>query len=558
MPQGESAQPNRVSAVGVGAAVALYVVLVALVHQHADDGYIALRYVQNLMDGHGLVYNAGERVEGYNCFLWLILVGAVSAVLPAVPMHLVAEGIGIAAGIATLILTAVVAQKRYGLSGWWAVVPALLMAGHSGFIAWTTGGLETTLFAGMILAGAALYLRWLETGRSPLAAPVFMGIATLTRPDAVPVFLAIVSHAAFVTLRQHGLRGALLLCARWGAAYAAVILPWFLWRYNYYGWLLPNTAYAKVGTGMAQYRRGVEYIVDYVRDYQLAFMLLPAVVAFLVRRDQRSWVLAWMLGAHLAFVVVVGGDGLGFERFLVYSAPLMMLLIAGGYERMYRWIASRWRVVAAPATVAAVVLSTGAMARKAVEPVVAPSRVSWTERQSGLTFPLVDGPRPYTWFDNYFVDRQAHAIRILSALSPTGLIATTPAGAVAYFGKFTVIDMLGLNDEHIAHVEVEMGAGRAGHEKGDGAYVLSRKPDAILLGNVAVLTQPLDSALMSKKLVLRSENEIWAMPEFHRDYELVSVPVEASGPFQWFTYARRRDGVFARATSAVRTRENRE
>ncbi len=29
-----------------------------------DDSFISIRYAQNLLDGHGLVYNAGERVEG--------------------------------------------------------------------------------------------------------------------------------------------------------------------------------------------------------------------------------------------------------------------------------------------------------------------------------------------------------------------------------------------------------------------------------------------------------------------------------------------------------------
>ena len=45
--------------------------------------------------------------------------------------------------------------------------------------------------------------------------------------------------------------------------------------------------------------------------------------------------------------------------------------------------------------------------------------------------------------------------------------------------------MLGLNDAHIGHTSTaDLGKGRAGHEKGDGKYVLSRSPDYILMGNV--------------------------------------------------------------------------
>src|SRR3990172_10212365 len=38
-----------------------------------DDAYISYRYAQNLSLGHGLVFNPGERVEGYSNFLFVIL-----------------------------------------------------------------------------------------------------------------------------------------------------------------------------------------------------------------------------------------------------------------------------------------------------------------------------------------------------------------------------------------------------------------------------------------------------------------------------------------------------
>ena len=38
-----------------------------------DDAYISFRYARNLADGLGLVWNAGERVEGYTNFLWTLM-----------------------------------------------------------------------------------------------------------------------------------------------------------------------------------------------------------------------------------------------------------------------------------------------------------------------------------------------------------------------------------------------------------------------------------------------------------------------------------------------------
>ncbi len=50
-----------------------------------DDAFISLRYAQNLVDGHGLVYNPGEYVEGYTNLSWtLLLAGLLAAGLDPV------------------------------------------------------------------------------------------------------------------------------------------------------------------------------------------------------------------------------------------------------------------------------------------------------------------------------------------------------------------------------------------------------------------------------------------------------------------------------------------
>ena len=38
-----------------------------------DDAFITYRYARNLARGEGLVFNPGERVEGYTNFLWTVM-----------------------------------------------------------------------------------------------------------------------------------------------------------------------------------------------------------------------------------------------------------------------------------------------------------------------------------------------------------------------------------------------------------------------------------------------------------------------------------------------------
>ena len=92
---------------------------------------------------------------------------------------------------------------------------------------------------------------------------------------------------------------------------------------------------------------------------------------------------------------------------------------------------------------------------------------------------------------------------------PDSLLATNTAGSVAYYSRLKTIDMLGLNDEHIAHREVKtLGKGFAGHEKGDGKYVLSRKPDYIMFG----------SATGNKEPRFVSDREMAGEAEFRENY----------------------------------------
>ena len=52
-----------------------------------DDAYISFRFARNLVRGHGLVFNVGERVEGYTNFLWTVISAIPMALGHADPLH---------------------------------------------------------------------------------------------------------------------------------------------------------------------------------------------------------------------------------------------------------------------------------------------------------------------------------------------------------------------------------------------------------------------------------------------------------------------------------------
>jgi hypothetical protein len=93
------------------------------------------------------------------------------------------------------------------------------------------------------------------------------------------------------------------------------------------------------------------------------------------------------------------------------------------------------------------------------------------------------------------------------------LLAVDSAGCLPYFSGLPALDMLGLNDRHLAwNAPAEIGTGWIGHEAGDGDYVLRRQPDLIVFCSPAGGPRP----------CFRSGIEMFREPAFHRDYRLVA------------------------------------
>jgi hypothetical protein len=510
----------------------------------SDDGFIAFQYVKNFVRGDGLVYNPGEKVEGYNNFLWLILLAIFQRFLPSVDLLYISQSLGILFGVLTIVLVCHFSWTVPRRSGPLSLLAGAFLATHSGLAAWSMGGLETTLYAFLVFAGAYAYVIYLHTDRRFLLAPLVFGLAALTRPDAILLFAVTTAHAILTERKRAGKPLSYRLLA-WVAVFIATYVPYYVWRFSYYGYPLPNTFYTKVGGGYHQYVRGARYLLDYMKLYGGFIFVLPLVT--LLRRKREPWrdYFALLVGTYCLYLIYVGGDGLAFFRFVTYIAPLIYILVQEGvadlYERvkLMRISPPGWKLAAPTALLALV--SLGFTMRQTVFPLLFPKDQQWYEPQSELYFPN-GGDHSYTWFDNYFVDRLAVAARWLEANAPQGsVVASTPAGSIAYHMNLKVIDMLGLNDVHIAHgTNARMGTGRAGHEKGDGKYVLSRSPDFILMGNVAVLPYSIDETRMAKKLALKSEHELWDDPEFHNKYELKCVKLADSGPFQYFTFYKKR------------------
>lgn len=440
-----------------------------------DDAFISFRYAQNLVRGAGLVFNAGERVEGYTNFLWTALVAG-------------AMGLGIDPIVATLLLTLALAfimlalTYRLGLllapPPWcWAALP--LLAFSKPFLLYTAqgSGMETAMFAALLLASMLAFgrRRWATAG-------ALAGLAMLTRPDGV-----VLAGVYGVVAAWGAARGRLPRSSLWYIGVAgALFAPYFAWRWLYYGYPLPNTFYVKVGGSASQVTRGALYLWEFAYKYGLAFTgVAGALVCLWVLRgnldaDERGQAriassgfapvrvhahrrfdlvsISLFTGAFAAYVVAVGGDWMYGYRFFVPLLPPLATLSVAGAAALY---AGRARALR-PAYVVLVAVA-----------LLAAMRIPDESDSGGVALAPGDTVR--------FVRRYRAAGRLINALTaPDASLAVEAAGALPYYAERPTIDMLGLNDAYIAHLPpTPGGSGVAGHEKIAPAYVLARRPTII-------------------------------------------------------------------------------
>lgn len=410
-----------------------------------DDAFVSLRYADNLVAGHGLVYNPGERVEGYTNLLWtLALAGALAVRAPDVAS---AEWLGIAcyAGLAALLVG--VSWRRHRREGR-AFLP--LAAGvvlvSPDFQEWASGGLETSLFTLLATAGVLLACGAAASRRRALAAGFVFALLALTRPDGVLFALAAVSAVA-ATSEGVGRRAALL---RLGAPLAATLAVWAAWKLAYYGELLPTAFYSK-SVLHPYYGQGLVYLGLYLaRNWFLPVSLLAWVAGRALKgprvdaRDVDALVFVGAAALFLLYVVQVGGDFM-FARRILPAVPLLLLALE---DQLPRSVPARAQAAAASLCVVA----------------------------AALPYPIFDASTPRIrgiaeerrFYPKSAIEKRRRQAEVVgAALAGTGARVMFEGG-MCVFGYYShlpyLVEMTGLTQYSLARLPLEK-RGWIGHEK---------------------------------------------------------------------------------------------
>jgi len=294
-----------------------------------DDAFISFRYVWHAVNGHGLVFNVGDRVEGYTNFLWVLELAAIQRVFGVVP-ETACHFLSIT--YTALSLVCVFALASTGSNPSRRAVVALgalvLLATSHTWIVWSTSGLETRQFTFFGLLGIVLVTRASGRVRVLIAASLAFGCAELTRPEGTLFFGCAFGWLVLEQLiaRRLALRD---VCA-FVLPFVFVVAAHYLWRHAYYGDWLPNTYYAKHVRAWPE--AGFRYIgaagIEMGAWFTLPFAIVGCV--WRARRGDRTHVLSLVtIAAYAAYLIQIGGDF--FEwRPLDFTWPLLAVAACEG------------------------------------------------------------------------------------------------------------------------------------------------------------------------------------------------------------------------------------
>lgn len=394
-----------------------------------EDAAMIMRYAQHLAGGHGIVWNIGEHpVDGATDFLFMAASAALIKLGFTVGQSV--RGIGFAAHLLTVLIIYWTNRRIHNGNIYLSFLSGLYLAVGTG-LSYVSAYFGTPFFA---LAAAStwslgLLLMKEETPRWWLSlAFALSGLVTgLIRPEGV--ILAGLMLLAIILMR--GLKNSVSIIIIFGAVFLTLGGVYFLWRWDYFGYPLPNPFYRKGG--------GWRWGTFSGSMLNMLRLSLPVVFAFILgfrSKETMKTTLVYMLpivGFAAAFGLVSDEMNYG-ARFQYATVPLALMswipLVRGLKFEALNQVSVRERGVY---LVALLGLSAGIL------------YYSWFQNCSLMSYqPSCDRP--------YERDGRLEMAKLLADFRGKGyVLATTEAGLLPYYSGWTAIDTWGLNDQFIAH-----------------------------------------------------------------------------------------------------------
>lgn len=297
---------------GYAAVSALYIAYLVTVIRSAwmcDDAFITLRTVDNFVNGFGLTWNVGERVQVYTHPLWMFFISGLYVFTREPFYTVIFASIVLCAGAVVLLIS----TQRYRPAV--LLLPLTVFILSRSFIDYSTSGLEQPMSFLLLALFFRLTYHKDQTPVSCGLAAITAAAATLNRTDSLLLFLP----TLLVTIWDNRSLRTLIYVL---VAFLPFVL-WELFSLFYYGFLAPNTAFVKLGHGIPTsmiVAQGFSYFRESFKNDPLTLFAISAGILTVFYKRNRAY-LPSALGVVLycTYIVYIGGD---FMSGRFFAAPL--------------------------------------------------------------------------------------------------------------------------------------------------------------------------------------------------------------------------------------------
>lgn len=293
------------------ASILLLVVVLIRTAWFNDDSYITFRTVDNLLHGHGATWNIAERVQTYTHPLWMLVVSAVSALTGEIYFSVTVLQILLAT---VAVYLAVRNFSKHVVS---SCIFIIALVFSKSFIEYGTSGLENALSYLLVSLFAVAILKP-RRGNQLLSTTFIASLVAINRLD---LLLLVLPGIVLVFLSASGSTRNRILSVTLGLL---PLITWLSFSLLYYGSLVPNTAYAKLATGIDQLsmiKQGIFYLLNSLSLDPITLMVIIGSTWLTLRHwrmHPRLTALSLGITLYTLYVVKVGGDFMS-GRFLSVS-----------------------------------------------------------------------------------------------------------------------------------------------------------------------------------------------------------------------------------------------
>jgi arabinofuranosyltransferase len=425
-----------------------------------DDANIYFVYAKNLANGHGFVYNVGgERIEGFTSLLWTLI----AALTFKVSTHLEPALLG----INIILLSLGIAVALYYLQNdflrteggqqsklIYSIVFLILVLTSPRYVVWNTITLmENGLWSTLLLITTIFVIkahpapRVMNLGLIPL-----LILLILSRPESM-LWGAVFIGVLFLRLasKKNDIFALKNVAPLLGTFVISVGLLG-LFQLLYFGYLLPNTFYAKVSSSFTyNLGQGVIYLSKYIVSDPIVLLSVTAIV------------LSGLDTLFRIFSKDIPKDGACFLPILAGTGLLAPLITGGDHFGSFRLYQNIY-----PIEVLCLLYFADRILPRCLESLERSSLTQWTQQafrfSSAFLLLFVFLPfQLYMWNSikseidiefnvaDYGRKNGAFIQQLFSSLPKLPSLGVVTSGGIKYSYNGEVVDLMGLNNTIMAH-----------------------------------------------------------------------------------------------------------